>query len=75
MGPEITVVIADDHPIFRRGLREIIEEKAGRAHFSDAARRRADVQRGARRGCEGLRTQGRREHGDRQRNPGGCGRT
>ena len=29
MGPEITVVIADDHPIFRRGLREIIEEEAG----------------------------------------------
>jgi two-component system, NarL family, response regulator DegU len=29
MKPEITVVIADDHPIFRRGLRQIIETDLG----------------------------------------------
>jgi DNA-binding NarL/FixJ family response regulator len=26
MKPEVTLLIADDHPVFRRGLREIIEE-------------------------------------------------
>lgn len=29
MKPEITVLIADDHPIFRRGLRQIIETDPG----------------------------------------------
>jgi DNA-binding NarL/FixJ family response regulator len=29
MGTEIEIVIAEDHPIFRRGLRQIIESEAG----------------------------------------------
>lgn len=29
MSDEITVLIADDHPIFRRGLRQIIEAESG----------------------------------------------
>ena len=29
MGPEISVLVADDHPIFRKGLRQIIETDAG----------------------------------------------
>lgn len=38
MANEITVLIADDHPIFRRGLREIIEAEPGLrlvAHVED----------------------------------------
>jgi two-component system, NarL family, response regulator DegU len=38
MADEITVLIADDHPIFRRGLREIIEAEPGLrlvAHVED----------------------------------------
>jgi DNA-binding NarL/FixJ family response regulator len=29
MNPEISIVIADDHPVFRQGLRQIIEMEAG----------------------------------------------
>jgi DNA-binding NarL/FixJ family response regulator len=29
MNPEITIVIADDHPVFRQGLRQIIEIEPG----------------------------------------------
>jgi DNA-binding NarL/FixJ family response regulator len=36
MQPEITVLIADDHPIFRKGLREIIEADPGLKIIAEA---------------------------------------
>ena len=41
MKDEITVLIADDHPIFRRGLRQIIEEDDGLKVISGSSLRGA----------------------------------
>jgi DNA-binding NarL/FixJ family response regulator len=37
MGDKVRIVIADDHPIFRRGLRESLEEAAGMSVIGEAA--------------------------------------
>ena len=37
MSPPIRIVIADDHPIFRKGLRELIEKDAGLEVVADCA--------------------------------------
>jgi DNA-binding NarL/FixJ family response regulator len=37
MTEDLTVMIADDHPIFRKGLREVIEEEGGLAVVGEAA--------------------------------------
>jgi DNA-binding NarL/FixJ family response regulator len=37
MGDEVRIVIADDHPIVRRGLRESVEEAAGMSVIGEAA--------------------------------------
>ena len=37
MGDKVRIVIADDHPIFRRGLRESVEEAAGMSVIGEAA--------------------------------------
>jgi DNA-binding NarL/FixJ family response regulator len=37
MGDRVRIVIADDHPIFRRGLRESLEEAAGMSVIGEAA--------------------------------------
>jgi DNA-binding NarL/FixJ family response regulator len=36
MGDEVQIVIADDHPIFRRGLRQSLEEAAGMNVIAEA---------------------------------------
>lgn len=52
MAEDLTVMIADDHPIFRKGLREVIEEGGGllvvgEAGDGDAALRLAEERRPA----------------------------
>ena len=37
MGDEIKIVIADDHPLFRKGLRQSVEEAAGMSVNGEAA--------------------------------------
>ena len=44
MGAEIRIVIADDHPIFRRGLRQSLEEAYGMKVIGEAADGRAALE-------------------------------